>query len=182
MIRIHQGRFKNRRLQSLEGTATRPTAAKTRQMVVNVLANRFDLSLYGLVDPFAGVGALALELFSAGGRELLLAEVNPSAAKVLQQNLASLGLLPSSDLLRGEGVSFVAQSDWSQGPWVFLLDPPYGLGLAEQVLAHLASLPLEGSILVWEHGLEEAFAAPPHWECFKTRRFGKSQIEFYEVL
>jgi 16S rRNA (guanine966-N2)-methyltransferase len=137
-MRIIAGALKGRRLAPVHGRI-RPTAAKVRESVFNILGD----AVLGVrvLDLFAGTGALGIEALSRGAAATVFVEDHPGALKVLRRNLEDLGLggqatvwpLPVMAALkklagRGEGFDLA------------FLDPPYGGGEAEAALKALASL------------------------------------------
>ena len=179
-MRIIAGAFKGRRLAPVKGR-TRPTAAKVREAVFNILGS----AVVGVrvLDLFAGTGALGIEALSRGAAAAVFVEDHPESLKVLRRNLADLGLadrttvwpLPVTTALkqmagRGEryGLAF--------------LDPPYGGPEAVAALTALAALPLlaPGARVVVEHSRRESLPEV----CgaltrLTVRRYGDTQVAFY---
>jgi 16S rRNA (guanine966-N2)-methyltransferase len=181
-MRIIAGTLKGRRLAPVQGR-TRPTAAKVRESVFNILGD----AVFGVrvLDLFAGTGALGIEALSRGAAEIVFVEDHPGALKVLRRNLEDLGLgdrttvwpLPVMAALKklaGRGESFD----------LAFLDPPYGGGAADAALRALASLNLcrPGAPVVVEHSRRQTLPA----ECgplrrLQVRRYGDTQVAFYLV-
>jgi 16S rRNA (guanine966-N2)-methyltransferase len=181
-MRIIAGTLKGRRLAPVHGRI-RPTAAKVREAVFNILGD----AVLGarVLDLFAGTGALGIEALSRGAAATVFVEDHPGALQVLRRNLEDLGLggqatvwpLPVMAALkklagRGEGFSLA------------FLDPPYGGGEADAALKALASLNLcrPGARVVVEHSRRQALPA----ECgplrrLQVRRYGDTQVAFYLV-
>jgi 16S rRNA (guanine966-N2)-methyltransferase len=181
-MRIIAGTLKGRRLAPVHGR-TRPTAAKVRESVFNILGD----AVLGVrvLDLFAGTGALGIEALSRGAAATVFVEDHPGALKVLRRNLEDLGLgdrttvwpLPVMVALKklaGRGESFD----------LAFLDPPYGGGAADAALKALASLNLcrSGAPVVVEHSRRQDLPA----ECgplrrLQVRRYGDTQVAFYLV-
>ena len=64
MMRIITGSAKGKRLESLEGIATRPTSERIKEAVFSAI--QFDLEGRRVLDLFAGSGQMALEALSRG--------------------------------------------------------------------------------------------------------------------
>jgi 16S rRNA (guanine966-N2)-methyltransferase len=181
-MRIIAGAFKGRRLAPVKGRI-RPTAAKVREAVFNILGAAVDG--VRVLDLFAGTGALGIEALSRGAAQAVFVEEHPEALKVLRRNLEALGLsdrttvwpLPAAVALKkvaGRGERF----------GLAFLDPPYGGGAAAATLNVLAALDLmgPGARVVVEHSrrenLPEACGALTRLE---VRRYGDTQVAFYLV-
>ncbi len=183
MLRITAGSLKNRRLQSLPGAQTRPTLEKTRAMICNSLAARYDLRDFHLIDLFAGTGALGLELYSWGGGPLDLIEQEAKTYRVLQANLAALGVEKSARLWQADGVRWLQENPLGDTPYLILLDPPYAGDLAERALRVLSRrrAQLAGSLVVVERSKHQGLPPLEGVELFKSRVFGSTVVEFFEV-
>ena len=66
-MRIIGGKFRSRKLVTLEGLATRPTLDKTKQAIFNSLGNY--IPDFVVLDVFGGSGALTLESISRGAKQ-----------------------------------------------------------------------------------------------------------------
>jgi 16S rRNA (guanine(966)-N(2))-methyltransferase RsmD len=179
-LRIIAGALKGRRLAPVKGTI-RPTAAKVREAIFNILGSAVPEAR--VLDLFAGTGALGIEALSRGAAAAVFVEDHPEALKVLRRNLAALGLTEMTTIwalpvavalkkLAGRGEQF----------GLAFLDPPYGGGAAAAALSALGSLNLlaPGARVVVEHSrresLPEVCGALTRLE---VRRYGDTQAAFY---
>jgi 16S rRNA (guanine966-N2)-methyltransferase len=181
-MRIIAGAFKGRRLAPVKGRI-RPTAAKVREAVFNILGAGVDG--VRVLDLFAGTGALGIEALSRGAAAAVFVEEHPEALKVLRRNLEALELsgrtevwpLPVTAALKkaaGRGERF----------GLAFLDPPYGGDAAAAALSTLASLDLLGSgaRVVVEHSRRESLPeACGALMRLTVRRYGDTQVAFYLV-
>ncbi len=103
-MRIIAGALKGRRLAPVKGRI-RPTAAKVREAVFNILGPAVDG--VRVLDLFAGTGALGIEALSRGAAAAVFVEDHPEALKVLRRNLEALGLMePDHGLAPAGGHGF----------------------------------------------------------------------------
>jgi 16S rRNA (guanine966-N2)-methyltransferase len=178
-LRIIAGSLKGRTLAPVKGRI-RPTAAKVREAVFNILGPAVLEAR--VLDLFAGTGALGIEALSRGALEAVLVEDDPTALKVLRRNLETLGLTDRSEVLPVTVFSALKKlaARGSQFGLAFL-DPPYG-GEAAAALAALAGpgLLLPQAVVVAEHGRRETL--PESCGTLKlqeVRRYGDTQVAFY---
>ena len=179
-MRIIAGVFKGRRLAPVQGR-TRPTAAKVREAVFNILGP----AVVGVrvLDLFAGTGALGIEAMSRGAVTAVFVEDHPEAVQALRRNLAGLGLqdrsrvwpLPVATALK----KLAAPGDRFG---LAFLDPPYGGGKALAALKALATLDLlsPGAAVVVEHSRRDTLPEEcGHLRLTEVRRYGDTQVAFY---
>ena len=65
-MNIITGKFKGRKLISLETEKTRPTLARVKESLFNVIADNIEDGV--VLDLFAGSGALGIECLSRGAK------------------------------------------------------------------------------------------------------------------
>src|SRR5262245_16186827 len=89
-MRIIAGHFKGRRLKAPAWEGLGPTSDRLRQTLLNVLAPR--LAGAGVIDGFAGTGAVGIEALSRGAAHVLFIEQDRRAAALIASNLALCGV------------------------------------------------------------------------------------------
>lgn len=181
-MRIIAGVFKGRRLAPVKGR-TRPTAAKVREAVFNILGP----AAVGVrvLDLFAGTGALGIEALSRGATAAVFVEDHPEAVKALRRNLEDLGLQDQTRVW-ALPVTAALKKLAAQGErfGLALLDPPYGGGAAAAALQALAALNLllPGASVVVEHSRRDTLPEENgHLRLTQVRRYGDSQVAFYQA-
>jgi 16S rRNA (guanine(966)-N(2))-methyltransferase RsmD len=118
-MRVIAGTFRSRRLESIPGDATRPTADRVREALFNILQTRIAGSSF--VDAYAGTGAVGIEALSRGAAHAWFLERDRRALDTIRKNLASLGLERRATILAGK---VLVTLDRCPAGIVFL-DPPY---------------------------------------------------------
>ena len=113
------GEFRSRRLKTLPGLALRPTPDRLREALFNVLAPRIAGAVF--LDAYAGAGSVGIEALSRGAAHAVFVEKNSAAAKVIEQNLASLGIQDRSTVVRRPSLAALGQFEAD----IYFLDPPY---------------------------------------------------------
>jgi len=153
MIRIIAGWAKGRRLQAPPGTLARPTAARVRQTLFDILAPRLPGCRF--LDACAGSGGVGLEALSRGAARVVLVDNGALAVQALRENAKLLqGAGGEVDVLRQDArLALPSLAERGHRFDVIYIDPPYGSDLYEELIASVSGGPLlaEDGLLVVEH-------------------------------
>jgi 16S rRNA (guanine966-N2)-methyltransferase len=185
-MRIVAGRHKGRRLVAPEGQAVRPTGDRTREALFDILVQGGQggglgdgrtLAGAGVLDAFAGTGALGLEALSRGAAQVTFLESQPAALAALRRNVAALEESERATVLRAD----VLRPPPAKTPCALvLMDPPYNQGMAPPALTALlaADWLAPGALAVVELMAKEPFDPPPGFELQDERKYGKTRLVF----
>lgn len=153
-MRIIGGSAKGTVLLSPFGKGTtRPTLGRVRESIFNVLAN-VGMEDTKVLDIFAGTGAMGLEALSRGAAHAVF--LDQATFKLIRENAAKCHMENRADILAGEVRRSLAKLAGNRYDYIFM-DPPYGKGYIDQILALIFScgLPAENAIIIAEHSVEE---------------------------
>ena len=178
MLKITGGRLRGRNLKVTPGLAIRPTGAKMRQALFNILGPR--VADARVADLYAGSGALGLEALSRGAASCLFVENSRPAAQLIQASLDALGLTEQGRVLAA-GLGAAVGALKAAGPFdLVLADPPYDKGQVARLLEQAAQgwLLAPQGLLIIEHSPKEAPEAPGGLEIVDHRRYGQSELSF----
>jgi 16S rRNA (guanine966-N2)-methyltransferase len=150
MSRIIGGEGKGRRLRAPSGDRTRPTGARVRQTLFDILAPVVPGSRF--LDAFAGGGGVGLEALSRGARRVVLIDDARQAVEAIRANLALLPGAGAAEVFRQDArVAIPALGDRGERFDVVFLDPPYDADLYEPVLPLAEAVLAEDGVIVAEH-------------------------------
>jgi 16S rRNA (guanine(966)-N(2))-methyltransferase RsmD len=148
--RIIGGAGKGRRLKTPAGDATRPTGARVRQTLFDILAASIPGSRF--LDAFAGGGGVGLEALSRGAGRVVLVDESRTAVAAVKANLALVPDPARAEVHQRDARSALAAlRDRGERFDVVYLDPPYGSDLYEHVLPLAEALLAEDGVIVAEH-------------------------------
>jgi len=175
-----------RRLQSPPGDRARPTAARVRQAVLNMLAPRLAGSRW--LDLCCGSGVMACEVLQRGVTQVVAVEQDRRIAQVARHNLgavaAGLGCAAADWQLHCQEVLGWLQGSTSEervdrDPFdLIYCDPPYCSGLYGPIATAIAAggwIAPEG-LLLWECATVEVPAVPQDWLLQDQRRYGTTTL------
>jgi len=179
-MRLTGGLDRGRKLRAPRGATTRPTGAKVREAIFNILG---PASEGPVLDVFAGTGALGIEALSRGAASAYFVERDGRALQALHRNLKELALVSRARVVGTDGYAALRQlsAEGVRFGWVFI-DPPYAAGVVTSVLEVLSggNLLASGGIIIVEHDKRNV---PPDSVCdihLTDRRFyGDTGVSFY---
>ena len=151
-MRIIAGKLRSRKFEAPPGDSTRPTGDRARGALFNILHGLTENAR--VLDGFAGSGALSFEALSRGAAEAVLFETDRDAARLLQENAKSLGVLSQVDIRHMDFFSGAPVLSGRIFDLVFL-DPPYASGLLVRAIDVAGGLLAPGGVVVAEHSAGE---------------------------
>jgi len=179
VARIIAGEGKGRRLKAPKGLETRPTAARVRQTLFDILAPRLPGCRF--LDAFAGAGTVGLEALSRGAALVVLVDKEAAAVAAVRANAAALAGRADVRVVRQDArVALTAFAEAAERFDVIYLDPPYASDLYETALEGAGRALAEDGVVVAEHfhkrALPERIGA-----LARTRvvRVGDHRLSFY---
>jgi 16S rRNA (guanine(966)-N(2))-methyltransferase RsmD len=180
-MRIIGGNAKGRRLFVPRGASVRPTAARVKESLFNILPH--DFSGLRVLDLFAGSGNLSIESLSRGAAETVLVEASARSATAIRENLRRFGLKTRAQLWVAP-VSRTLRALAKRGEHfdLIFLDPPYDKGLLSPSLELIArgNLLRSAGTVVAEHSAREALQ--PRYDSLvlnDQRHYGDTRLSFF---
>ncbi|MBE0476247.1 MAG: 16S rRNA (guanine(966)-N(2))-methyltransferase RsmD [Coriobacteriia bacterium] len=181
-MRIVAGRWRGRRLSAPRGRLTRPTSDRVREAVFSVLTSQLgpDLAAAGVLDLFAGSGALGLEALSRGAAAATFVERDPAALMALLANIEALEAGGRARVVAADAAAAVRRPLPGAPYSLLFLDPPYRIEPAEvgRAVEHLARAGAlkRGAVAVWEHAAERRPEWPGGFAPEEPRRYGRTSV------
>ena len=180
-MRVTAGAERGRKLRAPRGATTRPTGAKVREAIFNILG---PLSPNPVLDLFAGTGALGIEALSRGASRATFVERDHRALSALHRNLREFSLAERARVLDSRvalALQRLSEEKGDKFSWVFV-DPPYAAGEVEPVLALLSGGKVldNGAVVIVEH---DRHHLPPEkvgtLEMVDRRFYGDTGVSFF---
>jgi 16S rRNA (guanine966-N2)-methyltransferase len=181
-MRIVAGRHRGRNLAAPRGRTTRPTAARAREGLFNILAHGGfgadgGSAINGacVLDAFAGTGAFAFEALSRGAASATLLDLDENAVEAARANARALGETGSTHIFRMDAVRPRAAHGVHD---LVFLDPPYGLKLGSRALLALGAKGWieKDALVIIEIGAKEDFTLSAGFEAISERNFGAARF------
>ncbi len=176
------GKFKGTSLFTPKGNHTRPTTDQMKESIFNILGPLDDEAV--VLDAFAGSGAIGIEFFSRGVKQVYFIENNRSAWESLQRNLEKLHIKSEVKSYRTDTIKALKRFAKEGITFDYIyLDPPYEKKLlyekALNLIAEYELLREDGLVILESHTRGFEFKG----ELFKVsdrRPYGDHIIYFLE--
>jgi 16S rRNA (guanine966-N2)-methyltransferase len=179
-LRILGGADRGRRLQGESVAGVRPTPARVREALFDILGARVPDSAF--LDLYAGTGAVGLEALSRGAARSLFVERGRAAARILAANVARVARTGSAEILE-EAAAAALRRLRGRGDrfHIVFLDPPWDESVQAEVLVLAASLLAPAGILVREHRSGQDASLPPEagLRPGRTYRYGDASLSLF---
>ena len=183
-LRIIAGELRGRRLRSVRGTRTRPTADRIREAIFNILA--FQIHGSRVLDLFAGTGAFGIEALSRGAASAVFIDNDVGSISTIQQNIKHLSLENAAKILRWDPtVNLTCLNSLQSAFNLIFMDPPYNRNMIAPALFHLhASQSIQnGARIIVEHSFQEPVSKSQlPFEISDQRGYGKTLVSFLNYV
>lgn len=181
-MRVITGTARGRKLKAPRGMETRPTADRIKEALFNIIGSRIvDINF---LDLYAGTGAIGIEAISRGALRAVFVEKNPSAVKIIKENLEITGLTDRAtilnldveravEMLRADGLEFE----------ITFIDPPYRKDLVRVSLEKLDryKLAVPGGLVITESSKSDVLPDEVGaLQRFRDQRYGDTVLTFYQ--
>jgi 16S rRNA (guanine966-N2)-methyltransferase len=179
-IRVISGQFRGRKLPVKDVQGLRPTTDRIKETVFNWLMQ--DTREANVLDCFAGSGGLGFEALSRFAHSATFIELDPSAAKQIEQNISTLKL-QNAQVKQCNTLLYLEQKNTNEAFNLVFVDPPFRENLA-QSCCHLLEknhwLSTEALIYVEVEAELNSFKQPDNWLLIKEKKAGQVFCRLYQ--
>ena len=173
-----RGRTVRIRKEMLKGPDLRPTSAKVRKAVFDILGPRVEGASF--LDLYAGSGAVGVEAISRGAGSAVFVDVAASRIKAIRDLLSRFGFTQKGIAEQSDALLFLRKTSHSFD--LVFIDPPYDssdTGDVLNVLSSHAALPEGGRVIV-EHASKKSLPEQAgSLRQAKTYRYGDTALTLY---
>lgn len=178
-MQIITGKYRARKLIGVDSEKTRPTLARVKESIFNLIFDRIDGSV--VLDLFAGSGAFGAECISRNAKKVYFVDSQNEAIKTIKINTKNM--VEDFEVLKSDYLAALA--DFSKKDIKFdlvYLDPPYKSDFAIKALEKLdeMGLLLPDATVVVEHEFQNDLQNLK--ECYIIEKSKKYGIAFVDIL
>jgi len=183
-MRIIAGALRGKKLFSVSGTQTRPTADRLREAIFNILSFRVQDAV--VLDLFSGTGALGIEALSRGSRFAVFIDSSNRALACISRNIKACAFEKKARIIKWD---ITKNLDCVKGARpafdLVLMDPPYDRNSIAPALAHLYRsdcLKSDARIVVEHSLLEPVDPQPGAYIVCDHRKYGKTLVSILSYV
>ncbi len=190
-IRIGAGDQKGRLLRAPKRAPTRPTSARVRAALFNIIGARLTDATW--LDLYAGSGIIGLEALCRGASWATFVETGPEACQCIHANIKTLGLYDHTHVWCGAVKNFFRRPEGAPPTGrlfdLVFADPPYtaerGALSPEQLLllCHQSGKIAPHAWIMIEHAAKTSMpTGNAGWQRIRTYPYGDSAMTIYHPL
>lgn len=179
--RLTGGSHRGRLLRASRSAGLRPTSERVRAAVFSMIGPG-AVEATGVLDLYAGTGALGIEALSRGAGSVDFVESDAGRCRDIRGNLEALGLANRGKVHVGRVERVLARLDGSFG--LVLMDPPYGADPWDEVMTQLdeGEMLEQEAIVLAEHSSRlELAQAYGRLTRARSRRYGDTSVSVYSL-
>lgn len=183
-MRIIGGKLKGKKLYSVPGVKTRPTADRVRESIFNILSSLVSDAV--VLDLFAGTGAFGFEALSRGAQSAVFAEIDKDSISVLRRNIKNISVESQTKVIQWDITKNLNCLRSFQPAFnLIFMDPPYRKNMIKPSLINLHSSHCieNGARIVVEHSHQEPLLENQlPFGIVDQRQYGKTLVSFLNYV
>tara|TARA_B100001057_G_scaffold208641_1_gene209330 strand:+ start:579 stop:1115 length:537 start_codon:yes stop_codon:yes gene_type:complete len=172
-MRILAGKYKSKKIQTINNSNTRPMMSKVREAIFNSL--QFLIEDKEVLDLYAGSGSLGIEAISRGAKFVTFVEKSKECIDVLNKNLKELDI---NFIITNTAVETFIKSSINTYDIVFY-DPPFEMGSdkVENEINNLVEITrVDSFVVVHRHKASSEIEFSKNYEIHREKNYGQSKI------
>lgn len=186
-MRISGGSAKGRKVglkkafgKKSESGELRPTSAKVREAIFDILGNRIIDARF--LDLYAGTGAVGIEALSRGAGEVVFVDDNALRVNIIKELTEKFGFKNRATVIRSNADAFLRRNETAFD--IIFVDPPYSSDELQRALPLIGSIDIlsgNGTVIA-EHSSKKA----PDEEIgsmklIKRYKYGDTSLSVYRL-
>ena len=194
-MRISGGAAKGRKVgvkkaftQKGEGDELRPTSAKVRQAIFNILGERIIDAAF--LDLYAGTGAVGIEALSRGAGKAVFVDDNSLRVNIIKELIKKFAFKDRAVIIKDRASNFInnflTPNSKLQTPDFFdiiFIDPPYASGELDAILPLIDEKDIlrDNGIAIAEHSSKKRLPeAIGRLKLIKNYKYGDTSLILYK--
>jgi len=178
MLKVETGELRGKSVEIVPDSRTRYTSAIVRRS----LSNMVDFEGKVCLDICAGSGSVGIEMLSNGARYVTFVDVSNLAIATIKKNVKSLGLEGKVNIRKIDARRFLESHTGVFD--IIYSDPPYELGIVEEIVSRIHSVMDEDSIFILQCSKRERPKdnANERIRLIKEKDYGDTLLLFFQKV
>lgn len=176
-MRIIAGKLRHRIIEMTNLDSTRETQDKVRGAIYNMIGPYLEGDY--CLDLFAGSGAMAIEAYSRGIKNIVMNDINNRALDICKKNCKSLGIT-ECEFYNKDYKEFSKFNNHKYD--LIILDPPYKMDNIEEIIESIYSIINQNGMVVYEMGIDSKY--PDNYKnlsLIKNKEYGIKRVVVYRM-
>jgi 16S rRNA (guanine(966)-N(2))-methyltransferase RsmD len=156
----------------------RPTSAKVRQAIFNILGDRIIDAVF--LDLYAGTGAVGIEALSRGAGKVFFVDDNSLRINIIKELIGKFGFKDRAEVVKDRASNFIKKSESVFD--IIFVDPPYASGELDMVLPLIDERGILGDngVVIAEHSSKKKLLSEiGSLRLIKTYKYGDTSLTLY---
>ena len=178
-MQIITGKYRARKLVSVPSASTRPTLARVKESIFNLIQDKISGSV--VLDLFAGSGAFGAECISRAAKKVYFVDSSKSAVAAIKTNTKAM--IEDFEIINDDYMNALSMFLHKGEKFdIVYLDPPYKSDFASKSMAILEknNLLKDGATIVVEHADKNDLQNLS--KCYiieKSKKYGIALVDIY---
>jgi len=161
-----------------EAGELRPTSAKVRQAIFNILGDRIIDAAF--LDLYAGTGAVGIEALSRGAEKVFFVDDNSLRISIIKELVEKFGFKDRAKVVKDRASNFIKKSESVFD--IIFVDPPYASGELDIILPLIdeGSILGDNGVVIAEHSSKKKLISEIGiLRLIKTYKYGDTSLTLY---
>jgi len=179
-LRIIGGEFKGKRLKSVKKSKIRPTSARAKTSIFDILKD--EIVGKRILDLYAGSGALGLEALCRGADFTVFVDSSHKSTAIIKKNIEDLNFKEKTRVFNLDSLKFLRRESEEEEKFdIIFCDPPYQKEILPKVLDLIAEIDIlkENGIFILEHHKKEKLKQKGNLVLVKEKKLGDTVLSFF---
>ena len=181
---MNAGEKKGVKLKAPKGMNTRPTEERIKESLFNIIRSIKNEAV--VLDLFAGTGGIGIEFLSRGAVKSYFVDNSYESIQCIKDNLLHTGLFDKAEIIKKNAFNALKEFNNKRIKFNYIFaDPPYGKGLALDILKAIDSMDIlkEDGLLIIEHEKNIMLEDESIFRLIRKdhREYGFKSLSFYTI-
>ena len=183
-MRIITGKYRGKKIRTIEDKSLRPTTSQVREALFNILNhnqeinNSLESSIF--LELCSGIGIVSYEALSRGADRAIMIDKNSELKKLFNENARILDDKSEADFVIADVTSLPKAREQAN---ICFIDPPYYDGLETKILNSLKENDwlADDALVIIESAKKIDFVIPTGYQKITDRLYGKTRLSFLKL-